>query len=94
MDVLHGFPNLVLAGDAASLPRCHAMSFAAKNDSTGARVTEAVRPSTSTSGASTAAASECGTPHPKRRRLTSKHSPDAAWQKALALPEQLPASDT
>ncbi len=91
--MLNGFPSFVLAGDAATPPRRHASSFT-KNDSTGARVTEAVSPSTSTSGASTAAASECGTPHPKRRRLTSKQSPDAAWQKPLALPEQLLAIDT
>ena len=93
VNMLHGFPSLVLAGDAATPPRCHASSFT-KNDSTGACVTEAVSPSTSTLGASTAAASECGTPHPKRRRVTSKQSPDAAWQKPLALPEQLPAIGT
>ena len=91
--MLHGFPSLVLAGDAATPPRRHSSSFT-NNDSTGARVTEAVGPSTITSGASTATASECGTPHPKRRRLTSKQMPDAAWQKLLALPERLPATDT
>ena len=93
VNMLHGFPSIVLAGDVATPPRCHALSFTT-NGSTGACVTEAVNPSTSISGASTAAASECGTPHPKRRRLTSKQSPDAAWQKPLALPELLPVIDT
>ena len=93
VNMLHGFSSIVLAGDAATPPRCHASSFT-KNETTGARVTEAVSPSTSTSGASTAASSECGTTHPKRRRLTIKQSPDAAWQKPLALPEQLPVIDT
>ena len=90
--MLHGFPSLVLAGDAATPLRCHAWSFT-KNDSTGARVTEAVSPSTSTAEASTAAASECGTPHPTQRRLTSKQSPYAVWQKPLALPGNLHAID-
>ena len=91
--MLHGFSSLVLAGGDATPLRCHASSFT-KNYSTGACVAEAVSLSTSSSGASTAAASECGTPHPKRRRLTSKQSPDAAWQKPLALPEQLLVIDT
>ena len=71
----------------------HASSFT-KNDSTGARLTEAVSPTTIALGAFTTAASECGAPHPKRRRLTSKQSPVAAWQKPLALPEQLPVIGT
>ena len=91
--MLHGFSSLALAGDVATPPRCHAPSFT-NNGATGERVTEAVSPSTSTWEASTATASECGTPHPKRRRLTSKQSPDAAWQKPVALPEKLPAIGT
>ena len=43
VNMLHGFSSLVLAGDVATPPRCHASSFT-NNDPTGARVTEAVGP--------------------------------------------------
>ena len=91
--MLHGLSSLVAAADAAIPPRCDA-SRLRKSEATGACVTEAVILSTSSSEASTAAASECGKPHPKRRRVTGKQSPHAASRKALALPGQLPILET
>ena len=87
--MLHGLSSLFAAADAAIPFRCDA-SRLRKSEATGACVTEAVILSTSSSEASTAAASECGKPHPKRRRVTGKQSPHAASRKPLALPGQLP----
>jgi hypothetical protein len=91
--MLHGLSCLVAAADAAMPPRRDAWRLR-KSEATGACVTEAVILSTSCSEASTAAASECGKPHPKRRRVTSKQSPHAASRKAFALPGQLPILET
>ena len=83
--MLHGLSSLVAAADAVTLPWCDASTLR-KSEATGARVTEAVILSTSNSEASTAAASECGKPHPRLRRVTGKQSPHTASRKLLALP--------
>ena len=88
VSMVHGFPSILAAGDVATPPRRHAARLQQSGVS-GARVTEVVSPSTSSSGASTPAASDSGTPHPKRRRVTGKQSAHASWQKPLALTEQL-----
>ena len=93
MNFLHGLSSLVVAADAAFPPSCDA-SRLEKSEATGACVTEAVILITSSSEASTAAASECVNPHPKRRRVTGKQSPHLASRKALAVPGQLPIVET
>ena len=92
VSMVRGLPSPLAAGDAATPPRCHA-SRLKKSGASPACVTKAVSPSSSSSGASTPATSDSGTPHPKRRRVAGKQSANAAWQKPLALPEQSPVVD-
>ena len=85
--MVHGFPRILAAGDAATPPRRRASKLK-KSWASRACVAEVVSQSTSSSGASTPAASDSETPRPKRRRVRGKQSAHAAWQKPLALPEQ------